>query len=758
MEKQGETMSRSLDLNEVRELSSFLKEQLQLKNRHRFPPSFCQRLIDVLTSNHPCYADYDLAQEGARLTSLVHDTHTTPGRRPLVYDLRCLIVFLDTFLLDGPAKAAQEDQFCIRNLTHALHNKGQVFNPSARRLLRLVLHRIQSEEGNHLLSTLESSITDSLPPYTIKTKYLNACRSLILSNTSLPHNSSGLLSTPDTVSPNSSTSSRSLHDVPSKEASSQRDDISLKSTTRHFVRSSVPASPFMDEDIFDVIDNHPTRDLVRSFFLSESPDLPISHQTNLMAYCHSPGSSPIPTSTISSERIKSAISSCCFALSALWQSSETMGSADTYFQQARTLVGDCLSYENSLDLVQYLILVGQYFIATAELEKASEVIFLAKHKAESLGIHNRAKEAGRKDSSPETKLLGWRIWQHTLTTHRSISIRRGIAYPSVDHFCNDALSSVTGLGLTQPEMLIFEFHKACARIYAEAEDILDIEDTFRVDWRKNPIAKCNLSNLKDFAKVEAGLKSSQKFIPVFLFSEDKTISPDHVPLAGRLRAEYQLRRLFLQLRMFRPFLVLCHSLSSFGESQMSEKGKPSLGVPCVFGFLDYAGTKCLTAAHELENLLLTEPDFEHCGSISGCERLDYVYSCTLVYIVDFMQSKARLASRQAKANNDLILQSRASSLFGLLDKYKVKYRENSKLLVRMGQCQKVLEKLIHFVSRSNPSCSSELGLPIQIWKRLFMRINQPFPQFPFISTHSTPPMTFAWFDSVPADLADLHEN
>lgn len=364
-------------------------------------------------------------------------------------------------------------------------------------------------------------------------------------------------------------------------------------------------------------------------------------------------------------------------------------------------------------------------------------------------------ESVSQTATDRDKLLGWRIWQHTVNTHRSLALRSGVPYPSADHLCDDVLSPVTGIGLKKSDMLSFEFHKACSHLYADVEDLLDIEDTFRVDWRQDSFDECKVSNLKGLARVEASLSSSKQSLPAFLHTEDETIPPSVINLAQRLRTAYQLRRSYIQIRLFRPFLILCYALSESGAVKMDDKCSKSLDAPCIFGLVQHAGHKCVTAAMELKNLLLDEPHCESWGSISGYEHIDYVYSCALVCILGFVWTHSGPESSKQNARSNL--QSTLIQLLNLFHKYEVRCIQNRKLITLMARCKDALQALTDFVLTLEPGGVSDLGLSVHIWKDLFLRINQPFPEFPFVAYSTRPPITFAWFESVPADLADQHE-
>ncbi|KAJ5995336.1 hypothetical protein N7481_002313 [Penicillium waksmanii] len=157
---------------------------------------------------------------------------------------------------------------------------------------------------------------------------------------------------------------------------------------------------------------------------------------------------------------------------------------------------------------------------------------------------------------------------------------------------------------------------------------------------------------------------------------------------------------------------------------------------------------------ELKNLLLTEPHCEFWGSISGYEHIDYVYSCALVCILGFVYTDS--GPESSKDNTRSNLQSTLTQLLDLFHKYEVRCIQNRKLITLMGRCKYALQGLADFVLTLEPGSVSNLGLSVHIWKDLFLRINQPFAEFPFVTHPSRPPITFAWFESVPADLADQH--
>ncbi|CAI7573641.1 unnamed protein product [Penicillium pancosmium] len=701
-----EEMAQPLDQTERRALLSILTTHLEVRKRGSLHAPLLNRIANFLRSDNTNSTDDDIFyinEERMRLLELLQSDQTTASYYIPAYDLRSLISFLNTSILDGPAKATQERKFCLENLKIAKIRPTSPFTPSAKRLLQRVLGQTQSETSENLLSTLETSVSLASSK---RITFFRKCIAFLESDS--------VMSKP----PTPDASSSRPYGLSSSSGPAQ--EIYIDDETETFELGSTdadhpppgPALPTLHtgEPLFDITETDPNRELLKPFWALEYPDLPILSRAHLNEFNQVYWRNPPGDSLTSPQRVKAAIISYCFALSSLRPGANAARSADTYFQHAQQLAGDFLDHEKSVNLVQFLCLKAQYLFAIGDLGKASDIIWLAKRRAETLGFHNRAQ--GRttvsmsvsRTAGDRDKLLAWRIWQHTVNTHRSFALRSSAPYPSVDHLCDDALSSVTGIGLKRSDMLIFEYHKACSLLYAEVEDLLGIEDTFRVDWREGSFDRCEVSNLEDLAKIEASLRSSKLSLPAFLHTEDETIPRSEINLAQRLRTAYQLRRSFIQLRLFRPFLILCYSLSNSGVVKMDDKSSTSLDAPCIFGLVQHAGHKCVTAAMELKSLLLAEPHCEFWGSISGYEHIDYVYSCALVCILGFVYTDSGPEFSKDKTRSNL--QSTLTQLLDLFHKYEVRCIQNRKLITLMGRCKYALQGLADFVLTLEPGSTS----------------------------------------------------
>ncbi|KAJ5995337.1 hypothetical protein N7481_002314 [Penicillium waksmanii] len=478
-----EEMAQPLDPTERQELVSILTTHLEDK-RGSLKARLLGRIVNFLRSDNSNSTDDDIFyinEERMRLREVLqHDHKTAPNYIP-VRDLRSLIIFLNTSILDGPAKATQERKFCLENLETARIRPTSPFSPSAKRLLQQVLRQTQSEASDNLLSTLEASVSLASSQ---RMPFFHKCIAFL--------ESSSVMSKAPISDASSSPASPSSSSGPAQKTY-------IDDETQTFELGSTDADPpppgpvfpnlHTGESLFDITETHPDRELLKPFWALEYPDLPILSRPHLNEFNQVYWCNPPRDSLTSPQRVKAAILSYCFALSSLRPGANAARSADSYFQQAQELAGDFLDHEKSVSLVQILCLKAQYLFAIGDLEKASDIIWLAKKRAETLGFHNRAQgramvsKSVSRTAGERDKLVDWRIWQHTVNTHRSLALRSGVPYPSVDHLCDDASSPVTGIGLKRSDMLIFEFHKACSRLYAEVEDLLGIEDTFRVDWR-----------------------------------------------------------------------------------------------------------------------------------------------------------------------------------------------------------------------------------------------------------------------------------
>lgn len=358
-------MTQPLDRPERQALVSFLTSRLKDKKRGLINASLLDRIANILRSDDSNSTDDDIFyinEERMRLLDLLQCDHTAPSKYIPLYDLRILIIFLNLSILDGPTKATQEKRVCFENLELAKTRPISAFTPSAKRLLQRVLRQTQSEASENLLSTLEASLSNGLPQKDI---FIRKCIAFLESSS---------------VTSKAPTSDAYLPPASPSSSSGSALKTSIEDETETFKPGSTDAEPpppgpvspnlHTGETLFDITEDHPDRTLLKPFWASEYPDLPIFPRAHLnefyQVYWHNlPRDAPTPL-----ERINAAIFSFCFALSALRPGANATRSADTYFQHAQQLAGDFLDHENSISLVQCLCLKAQCLFAIGDLENA----------------------------------------------------------------------------------------------------------------------------------------------------------------------------------------------------------------------------------------------------------------------------------------------------------------------------------------------------------------------------------------------------
>lgn len=266
-----EDVAQALDQTERRALLSILTNYLEDKKRGSFKATLLSRLVSFLRSDSSHSTDDDIFyinEERIRLLEILQDDPTIASHYIPVTELRSLIIFLNTSILDGPAKATQEINFCLENLELATNRPNLPFTPSATRLLQRVLRQIQSEASDNLLSTLEASVSLGSSQ---KIPFFYECIKFLKSNSIMPKTPTPDASSSPTYSPSSSFGPAQKTYIDDK---AEMFEPASTDADPHPPGSALPNLP-KGEILLEITENHPDRKPLNPFWVSEYPDLPI---------------------------------------------------------------------------------------------------------------------------------------------------------------------------------------------------------------------------------------------------------------------------------------------------------------------------------------------------------------------------------------------------------------------------------------------------------------------------------------------------
>lgn len=366
-----------------------------------------------------------------------------------------------------------------------------------------------------------------------------------------------------------------------------------------------------------------------------------------------------------------------FSLACLSMRDVNDSDASTFYSRGHRFINSSDDNRSSLAHVQAYILQSQYLNAIGSLKRAWATIGLAIHTAQSLGLHLRSGSEGM--VSRKDRELARKLWHSCVIMERITALQLGISPQTSDPFRvplptpldNEYVDTIFG-GQPSTEIerpSIIEFFTACTRLYSHVEDILSVEDEFRL--RNSPADKKLLSlDLQQFLRVDRLLYNWKMALPSFL-RVDAANEPQRDPIVTRQRNILRIRYLYIRLRQYRPLFILAVALAIDGSNnpeialKMTDHGLSSTDMPLVLTLARECVAQCVSAAVELveilgkaERILLNadegaegSPNDSYADFVpSPWETTEYLYVCGIILIAASMcPSIVRIHKEQSAA-------------------------------------------------------------------------------------------------------------
>ncbi|KAI9924819.1 hypothetical protein MW887_006675 [Aspergillus wentii] len=523
--------------------------------------------------------------------------------------------------------------------------------------------------------------------------------------------------------------------------------------------------------------------LVAIYITRQHVDLPILNLTEFKsAYEAARADDSLTTGSTAFHGILCII----FALSSLTIDTISDQKRQSLFNRGQKLTNVFGSRGTQWVMMQSYILQSQYVNATGNPRLAWAFIGYTISMAQSLGLFSKTIGHGVRER--RDRELARKIWHSAVIMERILALQLGILprtsnafqIPLPSHLDEDYVDAISGeLSKTKDDRpSVVEFMTASARLYNHVEEIMGLEEEFRLRANGCSAKKLLAFDMQPFLKVDGLLYDWKVSLPSFLRVDGTGEDPDD-PIVLRQRNVLRIRYLYIRLRLYRPFLILGLALSTQCNCRsktphLTGEDFTSPDSPIALGLVRDASIKCVVAAIELVNLLnryefgLSNED-RPSPVAEYWENVDYLYACGTVLIA--ARSCPFLSGDKPNSISRKRLDWVWTKIKHLLKHYEKK-RRNSRLRNVAQSCLRIL------VILSETESLSQL-LDEQMGNRLFQRsepdtprrssharkrvsdascfildddviLTSQLPQ-PGIQTKGT---FFGWIESLPVDLSD----
>lgn len=305
---------------------------------------------------------------------------------------------------------------------------------------------------------------------------------------------------------------------------------------------------------------------------------------------------------------------------------------------------------------------------------------------------------------------------------------------------------------------------------------MGFETIFRILHRGFPLNHLLTIDINDFQELDSRLSSFKESLSESLEGTRADDSEEDAVVA-RPRLMAQLRLLYMQLRLYRPLLILGLALSRKcvyrpnGEPHMTGGERFSLKSPLVLGLIRNGSFKCWTAAVSLLGLLWRHKtdngprDDLGGGFFGGREYPPFVCMRTGVHR-NSHDSVCRRRRQRSAVHDSKDRQSTIHNLESLSDKvntlfhdYENSSRRGAKLSALAASWRKALSSLHKAAGdANNPGVINDrVVFKYHTWRKLYARLNVDLPASMSRSEAETPSpapssMLFGWLESLPVDL------